>query len=112
MNTASLLLKAQSFSDQAKAERFETLQNKLYMQKTQCIIEACKLAKNERIFVAYDTIEECIYFEMPFGQCSFHFFYEDWLPDNVVVLNGYTWNGKDNTRELLMKTTLCVYLSV
>lgn len=75
--------------------------DKLYLKKSIYLKKAMQSAKKENISVYYDYNECCLYFEMPFGQCSFHLFDDQYIVKNVIVLENYKWSGLTNTGKLL-----------
>lgn len=89
--------------DSSIRSRYVNAKEELYSEKCVFLNKAMKSAKKEKIRVVYDLNEGCIYFEMPFGQCSFHLFEDSCLTDSVEVIEDYQWNGLKNTHDLLQK---------
>jgi len=82
---------------------YEGMVQKLYDCKSDYIQKAIKSAKGEKVPVFYCSNENCIYFEFPFGQVSFHI--DEWRVNypNVNKVEGYKWSGLTNSRDLLVE---------
>ena len=125
IKTVKNLLIAQVYSDAAKfiyidendphyhkvekirntADGYEKMINELYSQKDVYLKKAFMSALKESVPVYFDDPEGVLYFEFPFGQCSFHTFmniYNNYsFPKNVEITEMHTWSGLENTRKLL-----------
>lgn len=84
------------------AKDYDQMVEDLYYEKNVYLNKAMKSAKRAKIKVYYDENEQCLYFEMPYGQCSFHCFDEFFITENVVITEDYAWSGLHNTRSLLL----------
>ncbi len=125
--TVKNLLIAQNYSDAAKGievykyelhfkqieeiiesgiNSYETNES-LYKYKDHYLKKAFASAKKENIKIYFDRNECALYFEFPFGQCSFHSFMgESKFSKNVEVVEKWEWSGKENTRRLLQENYL------
>lgn len=74
-----------------QSQTSDQVKDRLYTEKAVYLNKAMKSASKNKIQVVYDPNEGCIYFEMPFGQVSFHLFDDCWLTENVQIIEDYEW---------------------
>ncbi len=78
-----------------------------YKYKDHYLKKAFVSSLKEKIHIYFDKNECALYFEFPFGQCSFHTFMdESKFTKNVKVVEKWEWSGKENTRKLLNENYL------